>query len=267
VTWSTSTDVRAFLRAAGDFLSAAPVDNTVLLTEAAYLDARPSAATDQLYGWWRPRGGGVAGAFLRAPRHPPVLSTMPAEAVESLVDVLSDTKALGVDGRLVDAVVATWRRAGTDLAERLRITLHRLGHLRAPAPPPGRARTAAHADRDVLVTWYDRLMAANPGDPSELAYVVDDPLGYGGITLWEVDGRTEAMAGRSRVVAGMTRLGAVYAPHDERYGDAAFVAACATAANVARDVLVFARASGAATYTRLGFTPVLDRVMLGPGTR
>src|SRR5687767_5714272 len=37
VTWSVATDVRAFLAAAGTFLEADPVANTVLLTEAAYL--------------------------------------------------------------------------------------------------------------------------------------------------------------------------------------------------------------------------------------
>ena len=66
MTWSVSRDVHAFLAAAGDFLAAHPVDNTMLLTEAAYLAARPSASTDQLYGWWQPPGGGVGGAFLQA---------------------------------------------------------------------------------------------------------------------------------------------------------------------------------------------------------
>ena len=87
VPWSSSTDVRDFLTAAGGFLQAAPVEHTVLLTEAAYLAARPTRDADQLYGWWRSPGGRVAGAFLRAPRHPPVLSTMPVRAVESLVDL------------------------------------------------------------------------------------------------------------------------------------------------------------------------------------
>ena len=120
----------------------------------------------------------------------------------------------------------------------------------------------------LLVAWYERLMAANPGDPSEQAYVVDDPLSFGGITLWEADGEPVAMAGRSRVVAGMTRLGAVFeAVPGKGYGDAAFAAACSDAARRARDVLVFIGASdtaGAATARALGFAPVVERVMLGP---
>jgi hypothetical protein len=267
VTWSTSSDVRAFLSAAGGFLEADPVAHTVLLTEAAYLAARPHPGDDQRYGWWRPEGGPVQAALLQAPRHPPILSTMPVAALESLVDLMPDLPPVGVDGRLVDSAAAAWRRRGIRLTERSRIRLHRLGDLRAPAPPPGRARVATLADRDLLVSWYERLMAAFPDDPSELAYVVDDPIGYGGITLWEVGCGPVAMAGRSRLVAGMVRMGAVYAPddHDDTrgHGRAALVAACAAVQAVARDVLIFS-GSGDDTHHSLGFEPVLDRVMLGP---
>jgi hypothetical protein len=267
VGWSTSSDVHAFVAAAGGFLEADPVANTVLLTEAAYLTARPHPGDDQSYGWWRPDGEAVAGAFLQAPRHPPILSTMSAAALESLVDLRPELPPIGVDGRLVDPAVAAWRRRGVHLAERSRIRLHRLGDLRTPAPPPGRARVATPADRDLLVGWYERLMAAFPDDPSELAYVVDDPIGYGGITLWEVGGTPVAMAGRSRLVAGMVRMGAVYAPDDpddvRGHGRAALVAACAAAQAVARDVLIFSGAADDA-YRALGFEPVLDRVMLAP---
>jgi hypothetical protein len=104
-----------------------------------------------------------------------------------------------------------------------------------------------------------------PDDLSDLAYVVDDPISYGGITLWEADGVPRAMAGRSRLIAGMVRLGATFAVRDDGYAEAAFVAACAAAEEIARDILVFARASdtaGDAEYRQLGFEPVLDRVIL-----
>ncbi|MFC7484714.1 hypothetical protein ACFQX7_38360 [Luedemannella flava] len=158
-----------------------------------------------------------------------------------------------------------WRRGGVALTEQSRVRLYRLDRLRAPMPPPGRPRPADDGDRDLLVSWYEALMAAHPGDPSELAYVVDDPLSYGGIVLWEVDGVPTAMAGRSRVVEGMARLGAVYSVDDPRHGDAAFVAACAAASRIADDVLVFAGAAdhtADAAYRRWGFEPVVDRVLL-----
>ncbi|WP_412538461.1 hypothetical protein R8Z50_21715 [Longispora sp. K20-0274] len=291
MTWHSSPDVPTFLAAAGDFLGRHPVEHTVLLTEAAYLTARPDPTPFQRYGWWRAPDGEVAGAYVQAPRHPPILSPLPPAAIDSLPAELTNPStnpdadpdanadgdpdpdtgpgvpAIGVDGDQVDAVISAWRRhTGTTLVERSRITLYRLERLTAPTPQPGTARTALPADRPVLVTWFERMMAAFPDDPSDLAYVVDDPLDFGGITLWEVDGEPVAMAGRSRTVAGMTRLSAVYAPADAAHADAAFAAACAAAARVARDVVVFAGATDGpvrARYHALGFRPVLDRVMLG----
>jgi hypothetical protein len=251
--WSTSSDAHAFLGAAGRFLSMGPVDNTVLLTESAYLAARPVG--DALFGWYETADAEVAGTFLQAPRHVPVLSLMPDDAIESLVDILSPP--FNVDGRMVGRFRAVWPQ----IEERSRITLYRLARLRAVTPQPGRARVAAAADRDLLVDWYGRLMAAHPDDSSDLAYVVDDPLSYGGITLWEVDGVPTAMAGRSRLVAGMVRVGAEYAPDGD--SRAAFVAACAMAAQVARDVLVFGPTADDADYLDLGFEPMLNRVTLG----
>jgi hypothetical protein len=249
--WSTANRAGEFLGAAGEFLGAAPADNTVLLTEAAYLQRHP--ADGARFGWFH-GADGTTGAFLQAPRHAPVLSRMPDAALESLVDIVSPP--FDVDSRMLPSVRRIWGATREN-----RITLYELKTLRTPAAPPGRPRTATAEDRERLVEWYDRMMAASPGDPSDLAYVVDDPLSYGGITLWEVDGTPVAMAGRSRLVAGMVRLGAVYP--DDVHGRAAFAAACRTAQQDARQVLVFAPTPDNATYLDLGFAPVLDRVLVG----
>jgi hypothetical protein len=265
MTWSISAYPDAFRAAAGGFLAAAPVDHTVLLTEAAYLAARPRAAAEQRFGWWQTGSGAVTGAFLQAPGHAPVLSPMPDDGLAALADLLPALRQADVDGRCANAAGAAWRRHGVALAEHGRIRLYRLGGLRMPELPAGRSRTAVAADRPLLVGWFEQLMAAFPDDPSELAYVVDDPLGYGGLTLWEVGGVPYAMAGRSRLVAGMVRLSAVYSPHGDAYGQAAFAASCQAAQGVARDVLVFAGAADTAAdraYRGLGFVPVLDRVTL-----
>jgi hypothetical protein len=244
-----TSDVHTFVGAAGEFLRARPVDHTVLLTELAYLASRPQP--EQRFGWFQDECGQVTGAYLQAPRHVAVLSSMSAMAARSLVDILSPP--YDVDSRMGTA----W--PGRGLVEESRITLHRLVRLHAPAYE-GQARTASDDDRDLLVDWYERMMAAFPEDPSDLAYVVDEPLSYGGITLWEVDGVPTAMAGRSRLVAGMVRLGATYAPDGD--ATAALAAACAAAAQAARDVLIFAPVGEPTAYRDLGFEPVLDRVLL-----
>ncbi len=173
----------------------------MLLTEAAYLAAAAKtaaeaaadvAAADQMFGWWQPDGGGVAGAFLQAPRHPPILSLMSGDALEALAERVPDLPPVGVDGRMVDAVVAAWRGRAVELSERSRVRLYRLGHLRSPTLPSGRARLATPADRDLLVTWYEQLMAAFPDDPSELTYVVDQLLRHDA-----VGGRRSSVSSRS----------------------------------------------------------------------
>jgi hypothetical protein len=173
-----------------------------------------------------------------------------------------------VDAIEVDAATAlAWQQRHGTLAERSRITLFRLGRLVAPDPPHGQARIAAPSDREMLLRWYKRMVLKE--DPSEAEYVVDDPIGFGGITLWEVGGEPVAMAGRSRLVAGMVRVGAVYAAdHDDAHASAAFVAACRTASDIAEHVLVFAPSADTETagrYGALGFQPILERVMLGTG--
>lgn len=263
MSWTLSSDIAAFQSAAGVFLEAEPVEHTLLLTEAAYLAGRRDVAGAR-FGWWQRAGEAVAGAFLQAPRHAPVLSLMiDLDGVGELADALPELSGLDVDGRMLDIVKGAWQRRGVELMPRSRTTLYRLGQFRAPRFPDGRARVATAADRDLLVGWFHQLMDRFPDDPSDLAYVIDDPLLAGGLTLWEVDGEPVAMAGRSPVVAGMTRLGAVHSVRDRRHGDAALAAACEAALGVARDVLVFAGAMDPATEQRaMGFEPVLDRVML-----
>ena len=263
--WSTTRDVDRFARVARDFLDSHPIEHSILLTETAYLRAISSTDDDQLFGFFEQRGV-VTGAFVQAPRHPPVVSPLTQEALDSLTDVLPDVTAVGVDGRDVAVASRAWQRLGTALEPRSRIDVHRLTELRPPLMPDGAARVATAADRELLVAWFERLMAGLSDDPSDLAYVVDDPLTYGGITLWEIEGRPVAMAGRSRLAADMVRLSAVYADEPGGYDVAAFVSACEAAQGIARHVLVFVASddgAAAAEYADLGFEPVAQRCLLG----
>jgi hypothetical protein len=268
VSWSTTSDVHAFLAAAGDFLSSCPVEHSPLLTEADYLSRRPQPAADQAYGWWRAQAGDVRGAFVRVPRHPPLLTPMPGAAVDHLVGVIDVSDGGGCDVTTADTVLAAWEAAGTALGPRRRLVIHRLDTFRPPPAVPGQDRVAGKADGPLLDRWFDELMAANPGDASDRAYVVADPLADGRILLWEVDGEPVAMAGRTRTLASMTRVGAVYAPSgDARIEGAALAAVTAAAAKVAQDVLVVASTDdrdGVARIAALGFRAVRERVLLAP---
>jgi len=268
VPWSTTPDIEAFLAAAGEFLSSRPVEHSPLLTEADHLRRHPQPDVDQAYGWWADDAGVVVGAFLRAPRHAPVLTPMPNAAVHDLVEVLDVSAGVGCDVTTVDAVLAAWEAASTPLGPRHRLVVHRLDACRPPPPAPGNARVASEADGPLLDQWFDELMAAHPGDPSDRAYVVTDPLADGRILLWEADGEPLAMAGRTRVLAGMTRVGAVYSPSgDPRVEGAVLAAATAAADRVAQDVLVLAATSdrdGVSRLAALGYRAVRERVLLAP---
>lgn len=267
--WSSTVDIGEFVAAAGAFLSSRPVEHAPLLTEADYLRRHPQPGADQSYGWWTDDAGRVAGAFLRAPRHLPILTPLPDAAVEELVEVLPLGAGVGCDVTTVDAVLAASERVGVPLVPRHRLVIHRLDVQRPAVPVPGGARVAGSQDHALLDDWFDRLMAANPGDSSDRAYVVDDPLADGRITLWEIDGEPVAMAGRTRVLSGMTRVGAVFAPSgDPRLETAVLAAATAGAAAAAGDVLVLAARSDRAGVDRLaalGYRAVRERVVLSAG--
>ncbi|UMG92362.1 hypothetical protein [Nocardioides sp. TF02-7] len=259
-TWHTTTDVTTFCDRALGFLAADPVAGTVLLTEATYLRRHPEPRAEQRYGWWTDEAGAVTAAFLQAPRHAPLVSPAPEAALRSLPAVLPRPPAIGVDGRYVDRAVAAWGAAGHDLAPRARIRVLRLAGLVAhPPATAGRPRVATAADRELLADWFGRFRRAHPEDPSDLAFVVDDPLAHGAVLLWEVGEEPVAMCSRTPVVAGMTRIGLTYSPSGDPAAEGDLLAAaCAAAAEEAATVLALAPAVDADALERLarvGFAP------------
>ena len=149
--------------------------------------------------------------------------------------------------------------------------LFRLGELIRPAPgPEGTARPATERDRDLLAGWFDAF-AREVGDPPrhDTRAVVDERLGYGGITLWVAAGVPVSLAGRTRVVAGMVRVAPVYTPPELRgrgYAGAATAAVSQAALDAGvREVVLYtdlANPTSNALYQRLGYRPVEDRVVL-----
>ncbi|MBI0299950.1 GNAT family N-acetyltransferase, partial [Streptomyces sp. PRKS01-29] len=125
------------------------------------------------------------------------------------------------------------------------------------------------ADRDLLITWYEGFAQETAALMDDVAAQVDDKLGHGGITVWELDGRPVACAGISRTVAGMARVALVYTPPELRgrgYAGAATaaVSGAARAAGV-KEVLLFTdldNPTSNALYQRLGYRPVEDHLVL-----
>ena len=154
--WQTTSDVAEFLAAAGPFLRADRVRNTVLLTvtetireNPAIYRAAPAAdpadpaadITDglPLFGWWTAEAT-VRGAFLHTPPFPVLLSAVPARAAASLATQTLAGRPLGgvnADPGAAEAFAGAWREVtGGRVGEHRRNRLYRLAGLTWPDPLP-----------------------------------------------------------------------------------------------------------------------------------
>jgi predicted GNAT family acetyltransferase len=153
-------------------------------------------------------------------------------------------------------------------AERSR--LFRLERLVPPEPvPPGAARVAGPGDRELLIEWHVAFGEEAHGSDEIAERTVDDRLSHAGLTLWEADGQPVAMAGSTREVAGVVRIAGVYTvpAHRQRgYGGAITAVASQAALDAGASAVVLftdlANPTSNALYQRLGYRPVIERVLL-----
>jgi GNAT superfamily N-acetyltransferase len=277
MTWTLTGDLESYLRAVGDFLESAPVVNTIQLSVLANLRARGVSAyggRPPLFGWWRPPGGQVEGAFLVTPPFPVLLTQVPEQAARLLAGALAarpgPLAGVNAEPGPAAAFAGAWAElTGAEPSVHRRSRLFRLAGLVRPSPgPPGSARVAAAADRGLLESWFDAFHR----EAGELGHVpgdVDDRLSYGGLTLWEAGGAQVAMGGVTRTVAGVARVGPIYTAPGYRqrgYGGAVTVAVSQAALDAGAGQLVLftdlANPASNALYPRLGYRPVQDSVVL-----
>ena len=140
--------------------------------------------------------------------------------------------------------------------------LFELGTLAPPdPPPPGAARTAAAADLEVAMRWFDAF-ADELGLPDRMQEpYVRQTIEAGRLWLWD-DGEPVALALRTAAAEGVARVTCVYTPPERRgrrYGGAITAASCADAlARDAERVVLFTDADNPApnaVYERIGFRP------------
>jgi GNAT superfamily N-acetyltransferase len=252
MSWTLTRSLDEFLDAAGAFLRAEPVHNTVPLTicetlrrlgPAAVGDS-PDASAASLTRQLAASGMELAGANLAA-------------ADEA-------------------AFAAAWRQTtGGRAVARHRSRLFRLGSLLPPDPlPAGAARFATCYDAELLASWHaafhDEIGEAAAGNP---ARTVENRLSHRGLMLWESGGRPVAMASITTEVAGAVRVNAVYTPPEHRgrgYGGAVTAAVSQSALDRGAGAVVLftdlANPTSNALYPRLGYRPVADRVLLALGS-
>jgi RimJ/RimL family protein N-acetyltransferase len=275
MSWHTTKSADEFLDRAGAFLRSRPVENTVPLTVTETLRQRGLhhfAPAEPLFGWYASGDGPVEGAFLQTPPWPLLLTTVPAGSMPALAEVLADRPLPGVNGLTADTVAFAdaWQaRTGVRVRPGRQSRLFRLDRLTPPPAPAGTARVAGPDDHAVLLDWFTRFHTDIGEEPRGVADALENTLSYGGMTLWEVDGKPVAMAGVTRPDSGMVRVIAVYTPPGLRgrgYGGAVTAAVTRAALDAgAEDVVLFtdlANPTSNALYQRLGYRPVEDRSLV-----
>jgi GNAT superfamily N-acetyltransferase len=297
MTWQTTGDVAEFLAVAGPYLRRERARNTTILTvtesmrvssaqsagASAGVLARADAASLPLLGWWSdpsdPSDGSdqVAGAFMDNPPFPLVLTAVAPAAAELAAVTLVGRPLPGVNTYpdVAQVFAGAWQEAHggrVDVHVHINQRLYRLAELTWPDPAPaGTARIAADSDVPLLIAWFTAFAAEvhDRGRPVDQSAAVHERLSYGGITVWEVDGEPVAIAGATRQVASMVRMGPVYTPPELRgRGYASAVTAAASQRVIkagAEDVLLYtdlANPVSNSIYQRIGYRAVEDRVVL-----
>ncbi|HEY3868627.1 MAG TPA: GNAT family N-acetyltransferase [Actinocrinis sp.] len=289
--WRITESLAEFEAAAGGFLAADPVRNTLLLTIPAALRRRGMDAFGDApprFGWFARSGSGpaardlaanVRAAFVQTPPHPLVLGAAPPRSAAALaVDLCAlDTPVSSINAptRVAESFAKAWcARTGARPIPRIRMRLYQLETLRAPDPPPrGRARTAAASDRALITRWYGEF--ADEAEPSREAAgsrrpaPVVDQIAHRSITLWEADGEPVSLAYAGPPAFGVSRIGPVYTPPSARrqgFAAAVTAAACLAASGAgAAEVVLFTdldNPTSNGVYQRIGFRPVEDRALL-----
>jgi predicted GNAT family acetyltransferase len=147
-----------------------------------------------------------------------------------------------------------------------------LGTLAVPTGVAGIPRPATDDDRALLVDWVQRFFEDAFGQLRHDggAEFVDNANQAGHrFVLWEVDGTPVSMAMLRVPAAGVSRIGPVFTPVNQR-GNGYGSAVTAAAARLARssgtpDVVLFtdlANPTSNAIYQRIGFEPVADSVRI-----
>jgi RimJ/RimL family protein N-acetyltransferase len=276
--WTLTHNLDEFVAAAGDHLRTEPVLQTVALTVLESLRQRgPSAFGDDppVYGWHESADGQVDGAILQTPPFPVLVATLPAGSAPDLIMRLGANTGLPAAINLPSPDAAgfgaAWaQETGGSAIAAERSRLFRLERLVPPEPvPPGAARVAGPGDRELLIEWHVAFGEEAHGSDEIAERTVDDRLSHAGLTLWEADGQPVAMAGSTREVAGVVRIAGVYtAPaHRQRgYGGAITAVASQAALDAGASAVVLftdlANPTSNALYQRLGYRPVIERVLL-----
>ncbi len=285
-------DPAAFLAAAGSHLAQDPVLTTVVSTVAdrAVAEDRVGRPRPPHPRWWavvRRRDEVVGAAMRTAPfaPHPMFVLPMPDDGARALARALHARGEFvgGLNGALPAAQVLADELARLGDAE---VSIHEhtrlfeLGDLVEPHRVPGRLRLAEAADLEVAVCWFSAFHVDAEEQAGRLRQPGGEPLGQiaeedvldriedGRVWLWEVDGVPVHLTGATLPAFGVSRIGPVYTPREQRgRGFASAGVAAVSRRFLAQGVRVClftdqANPTSNRIYRALGYEPVVDMANL-----
>lgn len=245
-------------------------------TNGSPTDDAPTDTDDAPTGGSPASGSGaeLLGVAVCTPPFPMVVTALPAEAAPAVVAHLRKAghHLPGVSGRKDRANVfsAIWSEVTGDQVKINRDErLYTLDRLTPPANVPGMARLATEDDIPLLARWRAEFAAEALGDesrPDDYVAQSRDSIAAGAADmLWTVDGEPVSLAVTNQPNAGMSRVGSVYTPVDQRghgYGSAVTAAVSQWALDRgAAHVLLFtdlANPTSNSIYQKIGYRPVSD---------
>lgn len=223
-----SGDVESYAAHVTRFLEQEPVTRNVLLAVMGQARRGWAAWTGPPYFWWLTRGDtdAVVAAASWTPPFPLLVSSMPADGVARIAaSALERARTVGTPLPGATGPTDTARQVATALAEprgasvteRMRMIVHDLPVLIDVPKPPGDARRANADAATLIADWMRAFNAeAHAGFGTSVDSTVRTCIDDGRAWLWFYDGEPRSTTTQQPVVAGITRIGAVYTPPQHR---------------------------------------------------
>lgn len=261
-----------FLAHAGPWLRRAEAENNLLLSLASRLSGR-HRYEPPIYFAVVSRGEDVAGCVLRTPPFKLLVSKLPLDAADVVVNDVAEfydavPAVLGPDqiARKIARGLAQRQHGAVKVGMQQRI--YRLQTLVPPRNPPrGAARPAERSDVKLVADWITSFAQdAGVTAYTRAAATAEDRIANGEIYLW-IDDVPVSMAGWSGTTDNGVRIGYVYTPAALRgrgYASAITAAATQSALDAGYAFCCLftdlSNPTSNSIYQKLGYEPVTDMV-------
>jgi uncharacterized protein len=269
-------DPAAYLGAAEPLLLGDEARHNLMLGIAGNLRDHPGLYLE-FRGWVADDEGEVVGTALQTPPYNLVLARPSSpDGVEALVNALwhERVEIPGVTAAVpeVEEFSGAWsRRTRLDNQVRMRQRIYRLTTVRPVQGVRGRPRSAADADRRLLLDWVHAFASETfeDVDPKAAERQVAARLdrGAGGFAFWEHEGKPVSLVGWGGETPNGVRIGPVYTPPElRRRGYASALTASVSAKLLAagrRFCFLYTDLENETAnriYGEIGYEPVCDSV-------